>query len=57
MVAAASAVFSITYFCALEKEKERLNDERVQEKESYLNEMKLIWSKHEKDVQNHFQNK
>ena len=42
---------------SLEKEKERLNDERVQEKESYLNEMKLICSKHEKDVQNHFQNK
>ena len=42
---------------SLEKEKESLNDERVQEKESYLNEMKLTWSKHEKDVQNHFQNK
>ncbi len=42
---------------SLEKEKKRLNDERVQEKESYLNEMKLNWSKHEKDLQNHFQTK
>ena len=52
-----SIAATITLQESLEKEKERLNDERVQEKESYLNEMKLTWSKHEKDVQNHFQNK
>ena len=50
-----SIAATITLQESLEKEKERLNDERVQEKESYLNEMKLTWSKHEKDVQNHLQ--
>lgn len=37
---------------SLEKEKERLNDERVREKESTLKQMKFKWSEHEKDVQN-----
>ena len=50
-----SIAATITLQESLEKEKERLNDERVQEKESYLNEMKLTWSKHERDVQNHLQ--
>lgn len=50
-----SIAATVTLQESLEKEKERLNDERVQEKESYLNEMKLTWSKHEKDVQNHLQ--
>ena len=50
-----SIAATITLQESLEKEKERLNDERVQEKESYLNEMKLTWSKHEKDVKNHLQ--
>ncbi len=40
---------------SLEKEKERLNDERVKEKEDVLTKMKLKWSDHEKDVQNHLQ--
>ena len=40
---------------SLEAEKSRLNDERVQEKEDVLNKMKLKWSDHEKDVQNHLQ--
>ena len=40
---------------SLEAEKSRLNDERVQEKEDALKKMKLKWSDHEKDVQNHLQ--
>ena len=40
---------------SLEAEKSRLNDERVKEKEDVLKKMKLKWSDHEKDVQNHLQ--
>ena len=46
---------AVTLQQSLEKEKERLNDDRVQEKEDLLNKMKLKWSEHEKDVQNHLQ--
>lgn len=38
---------------SLEKEKERVNDERVAEKESELASQKETWSNHEKDVENH----
>jgi hypothetical protein len=40
---------------SLEKEKERLNDERVAEKSSYFEKMKKKWSNHEKDIENHIQ--
>lgn len=46
---------AVTLQQSLEKEKERLNDDRVKEKEILLNKMKLKWSEHEKDVQNHLQ--
>lgn len=40
---------------SLTKEKERLNDERVQETEARLEKMKRTWGEHEKDVENHLQ--
>ena len=40
---------------SLEKEKERLNDERVKEKEVHFDNMKKQWREHEKDVENHLQ--
>ena len=40
---------------SLEKEKQRLNDERVVEIEKRQEEMKKQWRKHEQDVQNHIQ--
>jgi len=40
---------------SLTKEKERLNDERVQEAEARLEKMKWTWGAHEKDVENHLQ--
>ena len=40
---------------SLEKEKERLNDERVKEKEEHFDNMKKQWREHEKDVENHLQ--
>jgi len=40
---------------SLTKEKERLNDERVEETEIRLEKMKRTWSEHEKDVENHLQ--
>jgi hypothetical protein len=46
---------AVTLQQSLEKEKERLNDDRVKEKEELLNKMKLKWSEHEKEVQNHLQ--
>jgi hypothetical protein len=46
---------AVTLQQSLEKEKERLNDDRVKEKEELLNKMKLKWSDHEKEVQNHLQ--
>ena len=46
---------AVTLQLSLEKEKERLNDERVKEKEELLSKMKLKWSDHEKEVQNHLQ--
>ena len=46
---------AVTLQLSLEKEKERLNDERVKEKEELLNKMKLKWFDHEKEVQNHLQ--
>jgi len=46
---------AVTLQQSLEKEKERLNDDRVKEKEDEYNKMKLKWSEHEKDVQNHLQ--
>ena len=46
---------AVTLQESLEKEKERLNDDRVKEKEDQLNKMKLKWSEHEKDVENHIQ--
>ena len=39
----------------LTNEKERLNDLRVKETEDRLEKMKLTWSEHEKDVENHLQ--
>ena len=50
-----SIASALTLQESLEAEKSRLNDERVQEKEDVLNKMKLKWSDHEKDVQNHLQ--
>ena len=38
---------------SLEKEKERLNDERVEEERLKLETLKETWSNHEKDVENH----
>jgi len=38
---------------SLEKEKERLNDERVAEQRRKLEALKETWSNHEKDVENH----
>ena len=46
---------AVTLQQSLEKEKERLNDVRVKERENQFNKMKLKWSEHEKDVQNHLQ--
>ncbi len=40
---------------SLEKEKERLNDERVAEKEAQFESMKKQWGEHEKDIENHIQ--
>ena len=40
---------------SLTKEKERLNDERVQETEDRLQKMKRTWGEHEKDVESHLQ--
>ncbi len=40
---------------SLEKEKERLNDERVAEKSLYFEKMKKKWGNHEKDIENHIQ--
>ena len=40
---------------SLTKEKERLNDERVQEAKAQLEAMKLKWREHEKDVEQHIQ--
>ena len=50
-----SIASALTLQESLEAEKSRLNDERVQEKEEVLKKMKLKWSDHEKDVQNHLQ--
>ena len=38
---------------SLEKEKERLNDERVSEKEADFEKMKKQWGEHEKEIENH----
>lgn len=38
---------------SLEKEKERLNDERVTEKEVHFENMRKQWGEHEKDIENH----
>jgi len=38
---------------SLEKEKERLNDERVKEKNDHFEKMKKLWGEHEKDVEKH----
>jgi len=40
---------------SLRNEKERLNDERVKEKEDHFKKMKKLWGEHEKDVENHIQ--
>ena len=48
-----SIASALTLQESLEAEKSRLNDERVKEKEDALKKMKLKWSDHEKDVQNH----
>ena len=50
-----SIASALTLQQSLEAEKSRLNDERVQEKEDALKKMKLKWSDHERDVQNHLQ--
>ena len=50
-----SIASALTLQESLEAEKSRLNDERVQEKEDALKKMKLKWSDHERDVQNHLQ--
>jgi len=50
-----SIASALTLQESLEAEKSRLKDERVQEKEDALKKMKLKWSDHEKDVQNHLQ--
>jgi|TARA_B110000438_G_C15752164_1_gene623492 hypothetical protein len=44
---------TITLQESLEKEKERLNDERVKENEEHFENMKLTWGNHEKDVESH----
>lgn len=44
---------TVTLQESLEKEKERLNDERVKESEEYFEKMKLTWGNHEKDVESH----
>ncbi|RLD27654.1 MAG: hypothetical protein DRI75_08935 [Bacteroidetes bacterium] len=38
---------------SVEKEKERLNDERVEKERSRLEALKETWNNHEKDVENH----
>jgi len=38
---------------SLEKEKQRLNDERVKEEQIKFDKLKETWSNHEKDVENH----
>ena len=40
---------------SLEKEKERVNDERVKEKGDHFEKMKKLWGEHEKDVEKHIQ--
>jgi hypothetical protein len=40
---------------SLEKEKERLNDERVKEKEDHFEDIRKQWGEHEKDIKNHIQ--
>ena len=40
---------------SLEKEKERLNDERVKEKEDHFEGIRKQWGEHEKDIKNHIQ--
>ena len=40
---------------SLEKEKERLNDERIKEKDDHFEKMKKLWGEHEKDVEKHIQ--
>tara|TARA_B100001250_G_scaffold83417_1_gene68820 strand:+ start:18333 stop:19505 length:1173 start_codon:yes stop_codon:yes gene_type:complete len=40
---------------SLEKEKERLNDERVTEKETHFENMKKKWGEHEKEIENYIQ--
>jgi signal recognition particle subunit SEC65 len=44
---------TITLQDALKLEKERLNDDRVKEKEDEFEEMKRLWGEHEKDVEQH----
>ena len=44
---------TITLQESLKLEKERLNDERVQEKEAEFEEIKRLWGEHEKDVEKH----
>jgi hypothetical protein len=48
-----SLAATITLQESLEKEKERLNDERVRENEEHFEKMKLTWGSHEKDVESH----
>lgn len=38
---------------SLEKEKERINDERVAEKEAHFEKMRKQWGEHEKEIENH----
>jgi hypothetical protein len=40
---------------SLKQEKERVNDERVKEKEDHFEKMKKQWGEHEKDVEKHMQ--
>lgn len=44
---------SNTLQSSLEKEKERLNDERVRQEKQRLEALKETWANHEKDVENH----
>ena len=44
---------TITLQDSLKLEKERLNDDRVKEKEDEFEEMKRLWGEHEKDVEQH----
>ncbi|WP_242157696.1 hypothetical protein [Aestuariivivens sediminis] len=44
---------TITLQSSLEKEKERLNDERVQQEKERLEALRETWANHEKDVENH----